>query len=125
MADNKKTYTIGGKKYTQKPLVWGQIKQLKDLMKGVEFPADVNVMSTIDALEDTLPKVVAIVLREDGKTLKQKDVDALAASCDEHLELETIVDIVEDFFLCNRTTLLFEKLKKVFGDLMPKVDLTK
>ena len=117
-------YEIGGKKYTQEALVWAQIKQLKNLLSGTRMPEDLNVMSVIDTFEEAMPKAVAIVLREDGQKLKEKNIDDLAEMFEEHLELETMVDVVENFFLCNRIGSLLQKIGKVFGNLTNKIDLT-
>ena len=117
-------YEIGDTKFTQQPLVWGQIKQLKNLLSGTKFTGDLNVMSIIDVLEDKLPAAVAIVLREEGKSPKEKDTEALANGFEDVLELETTVNVINDFFLCNRIGSLFQKLKTVFGNLLPEIDLT-
>ena len=117
-------YEIGGVKYTQQALVWAQMKQLKNLLHGIKFEGGFDIMNLIDVLGDKLSRAVAIVLREDGKSLKEKDIDVLEESLDDALELEVVVGIVDDFFLCNRIGSLLEKLKKVFGNLIPEMDLT-
>ena len=117
-------YEIGGKQYTQQALVWGQIKKIKNLLSGTKFAGELNVMSIIDVLEDKMPAAVAIVLKEDGKPLKEKNIEELANGFEDVLELETMVDIIDDFFLCNRIGSLLQKLKTVFGKLLPEIDLT-
>ena len=125
MSDKKEfSYEIGDNQYTQQALVWGQVKQLKNLLAGTKFEGDLDVMSIIDALEDKMPKAIAIVLRQPDTKLKEKNIDDLAEVFEEDLELETMVNVVEDFFLCNRMGLLLQKISKVFGSLTGSIDLT-
>ena len=66
----EKTYEIGGKTYTQKPLVLGQVRQLLDLLANVSIPADATAVGLINAIGDKLSLAIAIVLAEPGKSLR-------------------------------------------------------
>lgn len=104
-------YEIGGKKFTQQKLVWGQVKQLNEIIKGIQIPsAGLSPATLISVLGDKLPTVLAIIVREEGKSLKEKDLDALAVFMEDEAELDTIVQVVEDFFTINPITYIFEKL---------------
>jgi hypothetical protein len=108
-------YKIGEKVYEQKPLVWGQAKQLTKLLKEISFGPETTVSDLIALIGDRMPMVLAIVLTEQGKSPKDKNLEALS----EELAFDTPVDVVakaiEDFFVCNPTASYLEKLEKLIG----------
>ncbi len=106
-------YKIGDKVYVQKKLVFGQIRQLLDLLKGIEIPAEADTMHIIDALGPKISKALAIVLTEKGKSPKDKDLDALAEEIQFNIEPETLLKVVEDFFDCNPVRSLLNELSRV------------
>lgn len=106
----EKRYTIGDKTYIQRPLVLGQMKQIREVLNGLAFPSRLTVPDIIEALEDRLPLALAVVLTPEGLPVKGKDLPALADELEGALELETAIEVVEDFFICNPVASLSTKL---------------
>jgi hypothetical protein len=115
-------YEIGGRTFTQKKLVWGQVKQLNEIVKGVQFPAmGWSLAELIGLLGDKVPEVLAIILREGEGNLKDKDLDALALFMEENAEIDTIVRVFEDFFSVNPITYVLGKLSVGMRELTKKM----
>ena len=104
------TYEIGGKKYIQKPMFLGQIRQLMNLMQGIVIPHDIDTMGLVSLLGDKLPLALAIVLTPEGVSLKDKDIHSLASEIEFEISPETSLQAVEDFFVCNPVPSLLERL---------------
>ena len=114
MKENKKyEYNIGGKKYTQEKLFFGQIEQLFAILGGLNFPAKPDRRDIINAIGNKISTTIAIVLKVDGQDLKDKDVIAATGDLKFEIDLETTIKIVEDFFLLNPIALLVERLKEM------------
>jgi len=113
----EKSYEIGGKTYIQRALVLGQIKQLKGVLAGVEISEDFTVQEIIETLEDRLYQALAIVLTEAGTALKGKDLPTLAEELEWSIPPETAFEVIEDFFICNPTASLLNKLAGVIGKI--------
>ena len=103
-------YDIGGRKFKQKPLVLGQVKQLIAVLKGLVLPSELNVMSLIESLDEKITQALAILLIENGVSLKEKNVSEVQEFLDENLELKTIVGVINDFFDCNPIASISEAL---------------
>jgi hypothetical protein len=103
-------YEIGGKKYFQKPLVLGQVQQLIEFLKGRKLPDDLSPFKVIEFLGDDLSEGVAIVLSEDGRHLKDKDIVSLTAEIKWSIKPETSFEVIRDFFECNPIASMLEKL---------------
>lgn len=106
---NEFTYEIGGKKYTQKKLVLGQLQQLLGLLPGLRF-GSTEPLAVMAALGDKLPQALAVVLIPEGVALKDKDLPALAGEIAFAVEPETAMQVVEDFFTCTPVPSLLERL---------------
>jgi len=109
-------YEIGGKKYIQKPIVWGQIRQLKNILPRIGVQA-LTIEGVMFALGDQLAKAIAIVLIPEGENPKDKDIDALAEEIEFSLDPETILRVIEDFFDCNPIVSLSRKLNGMILNL--------
>ncbi len=129
MEQEKFTYTIGGKKYIQRPIVLGQIMLLAQLWKYMPAIPDFRPQTLIATLGLKLPDALAIVLLpEDGKITDKRDEGKLRFLADElsfSIEPETIVQVIEDFFDCNPIAFLFEKLSGATEKLMQQVKTIK
>jgi len=110
-------YIIGGKKYIQRPLVLGQVKQLSKLLKDVVISPGDTPVNIIEILGDKLPEAMAIVLTPEGQTVKDKNIEEIAREIEFQLDLETAVKVVEDFFVCNQISLLWKRVQEI---LKPK-----
>jgi hypothetical protein len=102
-------YEINGKKYIQKPLVIGQIKQIAGLLNDFQMKEAPSTMDFISALGDKLPNFFAIILVEEGKSPKDKDLNLMAKEL-EQCSLETAIKVIDDFFSCNPLYLVFQKV---------------
>jgi len=105
-------YEIGEKIYVQNKLVWGQVRQLVPILKGIEFQEDITVSYLLEILGDKIPIALAVVLTEKGKSIKDKDIVTLASEFEEIIELDIVFQVIEDFFSCNPVSSL---LKKAMG----------
>lgn len=110
--DNEFSYEIGGKAYIQRPLVLGQMRQLMTLMDGVIIIPETGATGLAAALGDKLSQALAIVLVEEGATLSLKDrnIEAIADDLEYTVTLETTMQVVEDFFICNPIASSLERL---------------
>lgn len=115
-------YEIGGKKYRQEKITPGQAEQLWDLFKGLDpasFPTDLNPGAIYKALGPDLYKSIGIILREDGKERWwEKDLDAMAETLKWQMSVETGVEIVNDFFVCNQISSLSASLNAFAANLI-------
>lgn len=107
---DKYEYVIGGKVYTMKPLVLGQVNQLINLIKDVNMPSESSVTNVIMALGDKLPKAIAIVLHDPETTLKNKNVEDVADTISFEMSPEQTLEIVDDFFDCIPISSILTKL---------------
>ena len=114
-------YEIDGKVYVQKELVWGQVKQIIDVLKGVTFPPNPTPLDIISILDERLPSALAIVLTEEGQSVKDKDLTALSSELSFKISLGVTMQVIEDFFDCNPTALLLERLQKLIGKISNEV----
>ena len=109
---DKKEYRseINGKVYILKPLVLGQVSQITQLLQGIEITSDMGTVDIIKLLDDRLPEAIAVVLTEEGKKLKDKDIPELTEEIRESLDIGTAMDIVDCFFSLNPIASVLEKL---------------
>jgi hypothetical protein len=110
-------YEIGDKTYVQKPLVFGQIKQLTTLLKSIKWPDKLDVIEITETLTDVLPQAFAIVLIEKGKDspkdLKGKNLKALEEELEFGVSTALINTVIEDFLSCNPINSLWDLTKGV------------
>lgn len=110
-------YKIGKRTFACKKLVLGQLAQLEELFKllaGLEVK-DINDMFSL--LGKEMPKLIAIILCEDGKRLKDKDVQALQEYLEENLELDVALEILNDFFVQTPLPKLIEKVTTLISGM--------
>lgn len=112
----RKEYVIGGKRFFQKELVWGQVKQVLTEIKGVDLPSSTTTKDVLKIFEDKLPRLVAIVLEQEGVSLKEKNIDDLVYFFEWELSTKLIEEIVEDFFGFNPILSWSEKMQKGIGE---------
>lgn len=112
-------YTINEKQYIQKPIVLGQIRQLTESLGGLTLDLSQDIMGIINTLGDRLPVVLAAVLIPEGQSIRDKDLVALATDLEAGCDLETAIKVIEDFFTCNPTASLLQKLAGAMKELAP------
>jgi len=119
------TYEINGKKFTQEKLRLGQLRQLLDILKDIVLPSDFDTISLVSVLGDKISEAIAIILIEEGKTLKDKNVIELANEIEFELDLDKTLEIVNDFFDCNDLTSLFNKFTETINKVTEKMSQEK
>lgn len=105
-----KSYTIGNKTYIQKPLVFGQLKQLISLLQGLKIPDALDIFQLIDILDNKIHKAVAIVLTEEGTSLRDKDIEKVEKEIEYEIDINTIAKVIEDFFELTPISSLLERI---------------
>ena len=107
-----KKYKIGDKVYIQKPLVLGQLQQLLTLLSDIKIDTP-TPMGIVASLGEKLHTALAIVLCEEGQSLKDKDVEKLAEELKDAVDIETVLEIIEDFFAFNKLNLISQKITNI------------
>jgi hypothetical protein len=127
-----KTYKIGGKDYSQKKLVLGQIRQLLCLMKesgllqGKEIliPTNISTKDLVDFLSDKgemLSKWISIILKEDRIPLSEKNLGAMTSEIDFSIEMEQAMEVIRDFFDFLNLISLSEKLVTMMVEIESQI----
>jgi hypothetical protein len=68
-----------------------------------------------------MPQALAIVLTEEGKSVRDKDIEDIASFFEFEVDVSTVAMVIEDFFVCNPTSLILERVQKMIGRLAEKV----
>ncbi len=109
----EKEYTIGGRIFIQKALTPGQWKQIIPLLFQIKLPENLDALSMVFLLGNYIHRALAIVLREKGQKLKDKDLDSLTEFMEEEADALTTLEVVEDFFGCNPMTSISKGLSRL------------
>ena len=117
-------YQFGGKTYVQEQLVWGQVKQLAPILRDISFDNGMTMATIVEVLGDKLSTALAVVLTEEGTPIKGKDLNVLAETIDDSIPLEVVLQVIEDFFICNPTALILEKLTGMMESFQKKLTET-
>lgn len=104
-----KTYDINGKKYTQQPLVIGQVARLLTELKGVAI-TDISPLGLIAALGEKLPGLFACVLVPAGVAPQDVEIDTLADELAYSVDTETALEVLADFLSMADLASLFARL---------------
>jgi hypothetical protein len=118
-AMDSKNYMIGGVEYVQYPIVLAQLRALLPLIQEINFSDDMSPLDIVNALGDKLSKALAIVLIEKDSNVKEA-LGAMASRSSKiecAISLEQTLEVIEDFFACNRVSSLVERL----GSMMRKL----
>jgi len=114
-------YEIDGKKYSQKPLVLGQVQQLIKFLRGKKLPEILNPFQIIELLGDDLAEGIAIVLGEENRHLKDKDVSALTKEIQFSIKPGMALKVIEDFFDCNPIAPMMAELEGAIDRILGKI----
>ncbi len=112
-----KEYDIQGRIFVQRPLVLGQIQQLLRVLDGISLPEPLTLASLLDALGERLYQAVAVVITEKGCSPGDKDIEELAGWIRWSVDAETMLRIVDDFFVMNPVSSLLEQAGALIGAL--------
>lgn len=111
-----KKYTINGKTYVQKPLVIAQAMQMDRLLEGVEI-FDLSPISILRALKEKLPTAMAIVLTPIEEKIQGKNLSALEDEFTENLDIDTALQVAEDFFIFNPISSISSRFRGLIGTI--------
>lgn len=103
-------YTIGNKIFVQRQLVLGQWRELSNALKNVVISGELTPSKLVRALGDNLFIVLAIVMTEEGKSLRGKDLPVLAEEIEYGITPETAIEVIADFFDLNPIPLILKNL---------------
>ncbi len=120
----KFTYEIGGKTYVQEPLVLGQWRQMLPYLQKVSLPDLPDTAALVSALADDIMPLVACCITEEGKSPRDKDIEALAAELEFACTPEQLLQIADDFFACNPLLSILEKLEAAAGRIRERMEKT-
>jgi len=108
-----KKYEIGGKYYIQRPIVLAQLELLEPVIGAVGFKID-SAHEVAHILGAQLPEGLAVVLIPSGENLKEAcRPEQLAQRVEElkwNMHPEKALEVIEDFFSCNLSSTLLERL---------------
>ena len=116
-----KKYLIGEKKYEQRPLVYGQVRQLQEVLEGLRLTAAFDRAQLLSALGDRVALALAVVLIPEGGSPRGKDLPALADEIEFAITPEQVFQVVDDFFTCNPIASLLVRLKGMIENIREKV----
>lgn len=108
-------YDIDGVAYIQRALVFGQIKQLMALLGSVKIDLGHGAEGLLQVIGDHMPQVLAIVLTPEGVRIKDKNLPELADVLEFAITTEQVVQVIDDFFICNPVVSLLNKLSQSTG----------
>jgi hypothetical protein len=114
-------YDIGGKTYVQRELVLGQINQLMEILPKLTVPKDLSPLTIIKQLGPDLPSAFAVILTEEGKSPKGKNLDDLAAEIAFGIDAKTMCAVIEDFFDCNPIASLSGRINEMTARIIKKM----
>jgi len=111
-------YRIGEREFEIKPLVLGQVRQIAELFEDTNlvelFSQDID--GFLKTVGKKLPRFLAIVLREKGKPLREKDLEELTTFIEEEVDITTALRMVRDFFRVNDIRSLMEEVMRTMGE---------
>lgn len=117
------SYEIGGRKYFQRPLVLGQLRQLANLiLKDIVLPENIELTPQfiLTELGDKVALALAIILNPEGILPENKVLEEWEKVIEFNIEIETALQVVEDFFDCTQIFSLPKKLQETIGRVVSK-----
>ncbi|MCX7982146.1 MAG: hypothetical protein N2572_04455 [Syntrophales bacterium] len=94
-------YEINGKIYVQEKLSVGQASEILSLIRNSLIFCECTTRNVIIAIAENLPRIVAVILREEEVPLEKKNVDKLEREFSMHMDMDTAIKVMADFFECN------------------------
>lgn len=110
-------YDIDGRAFVQRPLVLGQVQQLLRALDGMTVPENLSLASLLDSLGGRLYSALAIVITEKGCSPRDKNIEELADKLEWSAGMDTVMEILDDFFTMNPVSSLLGKAGKMIGGL--------
>jgi hypothetical protein len=117
----EKKYQIGDKIYIQRPLVLGQWRQLNEVAKEVILPDNLDVKSLLAAFGSRLFSALAVIVTEEGRSPRDKDIESLAGEIEFGVTPEEALEIISHFFILNPIHSLLENLQGMVGEIAARI----
>lgn len=99
------------REFTQSVLVAAQIRQLYSLFKGIEFDWEkLDLVELLNIVFDStiISKFAAIVIKEKGVKLQDKNLEELTEFIDNNFPQDILIKIATDFFSLNGISKLLQ-----------------
>ena len=117
-------YKIGDKIYSQKTLVFGQIRQILGIIKKINLGKkgkiiEFTVTDLINLLGDSILDFISIILIPSDSTPKDKDNSKIAEEIEWEIKTDVISEVMSDFFIFNQIS----ELQKKMMEMMKKMNL--
>lgn len=118
-----KEYDLGGKKYIQRPIMFGQLRELIPLLEGSKFEDDLNPLELVRVLGNRIHKALAVVLVEEGMELREAldNIHDRARDIECRITPEQVVEVIEDFFACNRASSVIGRLREAIAKIRAQI----
>jgi len=81
-----------------------------------------TVQTITGMIGESMDTAIAIMICEEGKSLKEKNIDKLAEAIRYELDMDTSMQIVEDFFLLNDLTSLVTRVAGIMVSMSNRMD---
>ena len=81
-----------------------------------------TVQTITGMIGESIDTAIAIMICEEGKSLKEKNIDKLAEAIGYELDMDTSMQIVEDFFLLNDITSLVTRVAGIMVSMSNRMD---
>ena len=105
----EKRYKIGDKVFIQRPLVFGQWKQVMELFAEMREAEPLDIFAH--------PRCMAILLMEKGVSLKEKNLEASTEFIEQNIDAMISLEVVNNFFDLSPVHLFSQKLIEVRGKI--------
>jgi hypothetical protein len=103
-------YVIGGKRYVQNKLSWGQVLHVVGLLRGADLRQAGGIFGVIEALGPKLPELLAVALVPEGQSPERTPEELAETAAALAANPEVMFEALSDFFVCNPVVSLAEKM---------------
>jgi hypothetical protein len=120
----EKRYQIGERSYVQRPLVLGQLQQLLPFLGGIQLRRG-ELYDLMGMLANgKISAALAVVLIDEGITVREAldRVEERAVEIHYSITADQILEVLEDFFVCNRSSSVLERLLTLIVKLKADIE---
>jgi hypothetical protein len=121
----KKRYQIGERSYVQRPLVLGQLQQLLPFLGSVKVKrGEISDLMGMFSNGNRISAALAVVLIDEGITVREAldRVEERAVEIHYSITADQILEVLEDFFVCNRSSSVLERLLTLVVNLKAEIE---
>jgi hypothetical protein len=120
----EKRYQIGERSYVQRPLVLGQLQQLLPFLGSIQVKrGEIFDLMGIFA-NGRISAALAVVLIDEGITVREAldRVEERTVEINYSITADQILEVLEDFFVCNRSSSVLERLLTLVVNLKAEIE---